>query len=196
MIRGRLENDVGRLLEVASKNDIFAFWAFLRMVFPVVESIGDLVFREKSSTNNLKCILKEEFGKHNKAYFDVAALLIILYRHSLIHHDELGIIDFKNFKVSWALQFDWTPHNHLKITREGLDQVSICFNIKQFYDDTLKVCNDLYMRDDFNGEIGERYEKWKTIKLEEADGTSIKKEALREIKKLKSLPVFVPPKHI
>ena len=57
------------------------------MMFPVAESLGDLLYRDKAGIN-LQSILANEFLAVRPGYRRIAATLAVLYRHSLTHHDE------------------------------------------------------------------------------------------------------------
>jgi len=63
-------------------------------MFPVAESLGDLIYRNDNATaHNLWSVFQNDFGQVRPAYRGKAALLAQLYRHSLTHHDELRILE-------------------------------------------------------------------------------------------------------
>jgi hypothetical protein len=59
------------------------------MMFPIAESVGDLIYQETSSVRNLTQVLANQFEAVRLGYNDKAATLAILYRHSLTHQDEM-----------------------------------------------------------------------------------------------------------
>jgi hypothetical protein len=59
------------------------YWAFMRMMFPVDESLGDLNYRRNGATaQNLTSVLESEFEAIRTGYAGKAAVLTLLYRHS------------------------------------------------------------------------------------------------------------------
>ncbi|MDE1969987.1 MAG: hypothetical protein KGI50_00165 [Patescibacteria group bacterium] len=194
-----LHREVGAFLKYVEKRKepLHIYSAFLRMLFPIAESLGDLIYGEDSSTN-LYRILSENYVTCNETYKEVAALLICIYRHSLIHTDTLREIYFEDIKISWSLTPNWltkghleltgTSHNRLRFVKGGIEKtgepyiIHIQFSVKQFYKDTLKVCEQMYkLNKNVNGEIGCRYDHWKTLELKNDTKEKIKKLAIKEI---------------
>jgi len=204
-VRSNLQREVGEFLAYVAKQKVplHIYWAFLRMLFPVAESLGDLAYRADSSTNLLK-ILREEYASVNPSYGKLAALLIYIYRHSLTHTDALREIEFEDKKISWALTPNWLTAGHLDLTGTSnrykrVDGrtietgepyvIRITFSVKQFYEDTLAVCNRMYNTSrKFNGDVGRRYDEWRILPLErKIKNTKIEKEAIGEINDLMKL---------
>jgi hypothetical protein len=195
-VRENLRREVGAIFEYVEKQNppVHIYWAFLRMLFPVAESIGDLAYRSSPSANLLR-ILREEYIALNPNYGKVAALLIYIYRHSLIHSDALREIDFEDTKITWALIPNWLTSGHLDLMGKasydttdpnnikGSFLISIKFSVKQFYEDTLEVCNRMYNTSrKFNGDAGKQYDNWRTLHLErKVKNTNIETEAMTEI---------------
>src|SRR5829696_1971553 len=60
------------------------FWSLVRMMFPVAESLGDLIYRRDNATaQNLRAVLENDFEEVRTGYRGKSALLALLYRHSL-----------------------------------------------------------------------------------------------------------------
>ena len=188
-VKERLQHDVGMLINLVLKekqinSDLVApFWAFARMLFPVAESIGDLIYRG-SSSDNLVNLFKNDLSKYNENYAKVAGLVTLMYRHSLTHQDEMrSLMDENTRCYGWGLGFANTL-SHLEIL--DLDRgrsipVTIQFDLGQFYDDLLRVLDDK-LKDDFCGKAGRRYEEWKLCWLPQDDEniTKIERLALQE----------------
>jgi len=199
-VRDNLEREVGGFLKYIKSKEVPPpiYWAFLRMLFPVAESIGDLVYRRNSTIENLFMILKEKYATIcNIEYAKVAALLILVYRHSMIHTDALREIDFDGVKISWGLTPNFLTTGHLKLTIQSNrrrvtkdypgntdepDLIRIQFSVEQFYKDTLAVCDQMYnVSREFNGEAGKRYDSWKILHLQKNSKRKYDIEAIKEI---------------
>jgi hypothetical protein len=95
-VLGRLEGDVGTVIHLIRKSkeqgcfpNTAPFWSLIRMMFPIAESVGDLIYGEKNEkqkkgpTANLTCVLEKEFAARSLNYKGKAETLAMLYRHSL-----------------------------------------------------------------------------------------------------------------
>src|SRR5262245_47225771 len=96
-ILGRLEGEVGTMLKLIEVGRIekgwfpntAPFWSLVRMMFPIAESIGDLIYRKESTVQNLQSVLNTNFEAVRPGYAENSAVITMIYRHSLIHQDEL-----------------------------------------------------------------------------------------------------------
>src|SRR5260221_14471868 len=85
-ILARLEDEPGaiiRLVEESKKKGGFSntapFWALVRILFPIAESIGDLIYRNDNGTvKNLTSVLKGEFEAERRGYANMANTLAVL----------------------------------------------------------------------------------------------------------------------
>src|SRR5260370_32160767 len=65
------------------------FGWLVRMMFPIAESIGDLIYRHDNPVRNLRSVLDREYEAVRPGYAGKSAALAKLYRHALTHQDEL-----------------------------------------------------------------------------------------------------------
>lgn len=71
--------------------------AFVRMLFPIAESIGDLLHRCRKKGDNLKEVFND-LGEYNERYRAVKNIMVIVYRNALIHQDEPRPISYGTLK--------------------------------------------------------------------------------------------------
>lgn len=163
-IYGRLTGDVGGILKLVNERRMHVpFWSLVRLLFPVAESIADLIYHQASPSTaaNLTSFLQNELGNVRSAYQPVAATLTLLYRHSLTHQDELRIIRSGGKEVLWHID---VAGPHLAISKDG-KKVAVEFNPMTFYDDLtagLKVVE----RKSWNGIVRDRYNEWQDLDLD------------------------------
>jgi hypothetical protein len=140
-IARRFQDEVGGIIRnIDFENGPVPFWALIRIMFPVVESIGDLIYREDRATaRNLRSVLEREFANIRSAYRGKAALLALLYRHSLTHDDELRTITSKRQKIGWMITSDQSGE-HLTVVKPRPRLRVIVFQPLALYQDVLDVC--------------------------------------------------------
>ncbi len=104
-IASRFQDEVGGILSrIDFLNGPVPFWALVRVMFPVTESLGDLIYQDDQSTaQNLRSIFENDFESVRSGYGNKAASLTVLYRHSLTHHDELRMISSNGRKMGWKI---------------------------------------------------------------------------------------------
>lgn len=168
-VEDRLKADVGGLFDLIFKewkrgNTITPNWAFARMIFPISESLGDLKYNLRPTENQYQ-ILKNEYAQIDRKYEKVSAILSQLFRHSLIHQDELRYLRFYRYsKIVWKFKISDTPDNeHLKITKASRAKWRITFNVYQFYLDTLRICTLLkgtLRNPEAKGQFMHNYNNW------------------------------------
>lgn len=184
-IEKRLQGDVGtliRLIRFGQKNGYFnntaPFWALARMLFPIAESLGSLLLAGNPSAN-----LKYGLDLLGNNYQGISALISLMYRHSLMHQDELRVLKIVRTCVTWHLTFD-TPNDHLRVTRFRKGLYEIKFDLTQFYSDLLtklqKPKTNISKK-----KIRERYNNW--LELELRGVSFLEKEALNEVAVLRKL---------
>lgn len=184
-VLGRLEGEVGAfvgLIVEARKQGrlphIAPFWSFARMLFPVAEAVGDLIYQDKP-VKNLKHILENEFEAVRSGYKGKAALIALLYRHSLAHTDEMRILVVKKTKVIWKLTLGGVQE-HLKVERVGKSVYRISFDLTTFGDDLRVVCRNTQDRR-WKGKVRKRYNEWLKYNLESKTQSATDREAIAEI---------------
>jgi hypothetical protein len=158
----RFHDEVGRVLDrIDFDRGPEPFWALLRMMFPVAESLGDLIYRDGS---NLRSVLEHEFEEVRNGYRGKAALLTLLYRHSVMHQDELRIIRGAGKAIGWKLTSS-EDHNHLHVYQAKSEVHLIEFQPRSFFKDVLEVCRRV-QRKRWRGEVKRRYNSWMALDLD------------------------------
>jgi len=177
-ISARFRDEVGRISSrINFVRGPVPFWALLRAMFPVAESLGDLIHRsDESTTKNLRLVLEHEFNTVRQGYAGKAALLAHLYRHSLIHHDELRVVRSAGRSVGWGVSGEKNAR-HLEVRHVRGDSYRLTFQPRAFYDDILAVCERARGRN-WNGDVMHRYNAWLVLDLDA-------KKANRSIKAVK-----------
>jgi hypothetical protein len=171
-ISNRFQDEVGWVLEkIDFVRGPVPFWALMRTMFPVAESLGDLIYRRDDATaQNLRSVLEKEFEEVRAGYLGKAALLALLYRHSLTHHDELRKITSGGKEIGWMLT-GRQDGNHLQIIPARLGVMMIEFQPRTFYVDIVDVC-ERAQRKKWGGEIKKRYNSWMTLDLDSTRSNS------------------------
>lgn len=185
-ILGRLEGDVGTILKLISKgkkegffSDTAPFWALLRMTFPIAEAVGDLIYRNKSTALNLQSVLENEFEAVRPGYRGKAAILTLLFRHSLVHTDELRTLVRGKREVGWSVSWSGQKKHLSLLNVRGMDVIH--FDTTAFYDDLVAVCRKA-MGKTWDGQAMKRYNEWLTLDVDKT--SKIKKGAIDEFTKL------------
>jgi len=185
-ILGRLEGEVGTMLQLIPEGkkiglfpDTAPFWSLMRMMFPIAESIGDLIYRTDSSVKNLQAVLEREFEAVRSGYKGKAAILSLLYRHSLTHTDELRTLFTGGRKVGWFVSWSAQEH-HLRLLRNAHGVYGIRFDTTAFYEDLVAVCHNV-MGKPSGGQVMQRYNGWLILDLDKAKRSNNVKNAISEI---------------
>lgn len=179
-IEDRFVGEVGGILaRIDFEHGPVPFWALARMMFPVAESLGDLVYRHSSTADNLRAVLESEFEQVRTGYRNKAALLALLYRHSLTHHDELRAITSAGMTVGWKVT-SGDDDNHLTVAGLPSGARLIEFQPRGFFTDIREVCHRARRRE-WGGEVMRRYNSWLLIDLESIRSTATVKAAKREL---------------
>ena len=168
-ISSRFQSEVGRIVSsIDFVRGPVPFWALMRMMFPVAESLGDLIYRkdrkDQSTAQNLRSILENEFEAIRPGYRGKAAVLAVLYRHSLTHHDELRTIASNGKEVGWSVS-GADDANHLQLRRTGASLILIEFQPRAFYADIVGVCKKAE-ESNRRGEVMRRYNGWMALDLD------------------------------
>ena len=182
-VLGRLENEVGtlmRLIEESKKGDHYfkdtaPFWSLVRILFPIAESLGDLIYRNASTVKNLTSVLGTEFEAERSGYKGKEATLALLYRHSLTHQDEMRSVVTPTRECRWRLSYDERA-DHLKVIRRTRRVVGIQFDTTAFYDDVVRVCRTA-MRKRWGGEVKKHYNGWLILDLRPPKSLKLNEQA-------------------
>lgn len=115
-VKKRLEQEVGiyfnLLFEAQDKNVDFpkvGFWAGIRLIMPVIDALSEVLLRK--SKNDLRPKPVRFMEKYLS--IDYPYLVWEMYRHSLIHCDELRSIVYRKHKVSWGVSIGLDSHSFL-----------------------------------------------------------------------------------
>ena len=187
-ILGRLEGEVGTLISLVNESkkrgcfpNTAPFWSLVRMMFPIAESVGDLIYRKPSTSDNLICVLENYFEAVRPGYLGKAKTLAQLYRHSLTHQDELRRLQTGRKECGWVVSFDHRAQ-HLEVTHSP-PPVSIQFDTTAFYDDLVAVCRTA-LAENWNSEVKNRYNSWLTYDLDAEKQKQRIADVIAEIAKL------------
>lgn len=184
-IRNRLETDVIALTNLITEeyvsgraNNIFCkghvpHWGLLRMTMPIAESIGALLYDNAGPSKNLIDTFSNEFSRLDINYDKFKNILVMLYRHPLVHTDELRSININGYHIGFSLDIT-NLAKHLKIlkVKDKVQTYLIHFNHRQFADDIKSVLNGLIKRSDQNeweGQLADRYFKWTKLDLDDPE---------------------------
>ena len=184
-VHTHLTNDVGTILTLieacrgsGAKPDFTPYWALMRMMFPVAESLGDLIYQTPNQTaQNLKKVLETQFQNVRGKYSGKAAILTQLFRHSLTHSDEPRTLMAGTKEVGWTVTYN-SRGSHLDVTHPSPNIVLIQFDVTAFYDDLESVCLNA-MDEETDPKIVSQYNSWLTLTLNPQKRTH--EEAITEI---------------
>ena len=184
-IIGRLKSEVGsliKLISVGKKQGMFKktapYWSLARMMFPIAEAVGDLIHQQKP-VKNLVLVLRDQFEKQRPGYAGKAACIAFLYRHSLMHTDELRKLVHGATEVRWRISYRENSR-HLKLETISPGVYRIYLDTTAFYTDILAVCKNAKCQP-WGGKVLNRYNSWLSLTLTKA--TWNEEEALKEIAK-------------
>ncbi len=187
-ILGRLRGEVGTLIDLATKaqqqgafGTSAPFWALVRIMMPIAESVGDLVYRRSSTSVNLISVLENDFEAAYSGYRGKAAIIAVLYRHGLTHHDELRCLQTAGRELVWYVSFN-KPNAHLTIESDGAGHWWLHFDLHAFYRDLIAVCKACEERS-WGGAVKDRYNSWLEHNLDTANGSAVN-QARQEITRL------------
>lgn len=186
-ILARLQDEPGEIIRLVTESkkrggfpNTAPFWALIRSLFPIAESIGDLIYRnDKSTVRNLTSVLKGEFEAERTGYAKVASTLAVLYRHSLTHQDEMRCLLTSGIEVTWIISYGVSAH-HLEVKKVPAG-ITLQFDTCGFYEDIIKVCAAANARS-WNGTVKARYNGWLTLDLDAKQDKY--KESIKEIRDL------------
>jgi hypothetical protein len=187
-ILGRLKGEVGALLDLAmaaKAKGAFGtsapFWALIRTMMPIAEAIGDLVYQTTASANLIR-VLETDFEAIHPGYRGKAAIIAVLYRHGLIHHDELRCLQAAGRELVWSMSFG-IPNDHLTVISDASGHWRLHFDLHAFYRDLVAVCQACVGRN-WGGSVKDRYNSWLDHDLDVAKGNAAIRQARQEIAQL------------
>jgi hypothetical protein len=103
--RSRLVADVGPYIALIKETSQrtshgFGFWALARMMFPVVEAVSSVIYRTETTAaarEKKPVRLLRELG------FEYPNLVWEMYRHTLMHNDEMATASYMGRYVGWEI---------------------------------------------------------------------------------------------
>lgn len=99
------------------------FWSLIRMIFPVIESVAFIIGKNK-----------EDFLEEN-LHVPVGHLVWEIYRHSLMHTDELRYAVYKEKTISWAAHLSTENIGHVVEKEFDGNPTTIHLDIPGLYSD-------------------------------------------------------------
>ena len=187
-ILGRLEGEVGTLIYLVNESkksgcfpNTAPFWSLVRMMFPIAEAVGDLIYNDQSTALNLISVLEKEFEEVRPGYLGKSKILAQLYRHSLTHQDELRSLQTGGKECGWQVSFNGRAQ-HLKVTHQP-PLVVIQFDTTAFYDDLIAVCRAALAKN-WSDDVRKRYNRWLTYDLDPEKHKKAIAAVIAEIAKL------------
>src|ERR1700677_3038754 len=159
-IRTRLVDDLGPVWNLINHNRYSPFWLLAREMFPIAESIGDLIYKHDDPSKNLADFIDKDLTKIRPEYRDKGKIIAQLYRHSLMHQDEPRSIYSGNVTIEWELAYI-DGRKHLKTlskdTRRHICRMS--FDLRSFYEDIIELLGKYELNGPKRG-IVKRYNSW------------------------------------
>ena len=111
--RKRLENDVGpyfKMIEAVHKRTGrgIGFWALARMIFPVVEAVSTVMYRRASAGSSSSATVRPKERQPVRLLrelgFEYPNLVWEMYRHTLMHNDEMACAIYKARGIAWGIK--------------------------------------------------------------------------------------------
>lgn len=101
-VKGRLERDVrpylGCIHQIyASTGKGVGFWGIARMILPVIEAVANVIYRKVTGQSKPMRLLK-------RLGIEFPYLFWEMYRHPLIHTDQLRTATYRGVKVNWEIR--------------------------------------------------------------------------------------------
>lgn len=183
-IQGRFITEVGEILSIIQNEWLlggkssfslgyFPYWSVLRMTMPVAESIGALLYNKPSTVDNILEFFHNELRNTNENYDKFKFTIVELYRHPLIHSDEMRGITISKTQIGWSVDVS-DRMKHLKVIKPDGKRSSylLHFNPPQFYEDIEGKLKNLIARaekGEWNGSLAQNYTSWLRLNLNSKD---------------------------
>ncbi len=122
----RLETEYIKILEIVNKYNLdhkrgLGFWSLMRIIFPVIESVSYVVGKRKEDF--LESDLQVPFGH----------LVWEMYRHAIMHTDELRYAVYKGRTFSWATHLGNENVGHFVAKHTNSHPTTIHIDIPRLY---------------------------------------------------------------
>lgn len=127
-ILDRFEHEYIQILNLVTEYNIkhkrgMGFWSLIRIIFPVIESVAHAVGKQK------EVFLKEDL------HVPFGHLVWEMYRHPLMHTDELGYVVYKGKTISWSTHLGNEGLNHFMVKQENDHPATLHLIIPKLYHD-------------------------------------------------------------
>lgn len=158
-IQARLLEDLEPVWELINRRNYSPFLLLARELFPIAESIGDLIYQGRPTVNLTK-VIDNDFSKIGPEYAGKGKIISQLYRHSLIHQDEPRSIYSGNITVDWSIAYI-DGRNNL-IVRDIDRRRRSCvmqFDLRTFYEDMLLLLEQYKTKGPKRG-VAAQYNSW------------------------------------
>lgn len=177
----RLVDDVGPVWNLVDHTDDYGpYWLLMRSMMPVAESIGDLIYRHDSTSQNLEDLIENELAEVRPIYKGKGALITVLYRHSLMHQDEPRSLYCGNITIDWNVAY-MDGRFHLTTSNKDSRRRSCTmqFDLRSFYEDLQEVLKRCIRNGPRKGVV-KRYNSWSFLNLNKTVRSQAKKTLLQK----------------
>ncbi len=125
-ILARLETEYIQILNLVTEHNLthergIGFWSLVRVIFPVIESVASIMGKDKED------FLQEDLG------VPYGHLVWELYRHALMHSDELRFAVYKGKTFAWAIHLGNEDAGHIVENQFGDKPTTIHISIPSLY---------------------------------------------------------------
>ncbi len=175
-IQTRLLNDLEPVWQNINSRSYSPFWLLARSMFPVAESIGDLIYKSSKTSENLEKFIDNDLSKIDPIYKNKGKLIALLYRHSLMHQDEPRSIHGGSYTIDWQIAF-FNGTNHLKVlAKDGRSRsCTMSFDLRSFYNDLILLLEKYKLNGPKRGVVS-RYNSWTFMNVKNKDSILIIKD--------------------
>lgn len=136
-VKKRLENDVEPYFNCISDlkrttNKSVGFWALVRMILPVIDAVSEVIYRKKKEQAKPIRLLEKLGIRYPNLVWE-------MFRHSLIHNDELRPAVYRGQSVTWEIRIGG---NHEYINNH------IALDMRQLYEDFIGFLDEEIAKSD------------------------------------------------
>ena len=122
---------------------IGGYFSLLRSLFPSITFLGTL-YKGVDNSSNCVAFIKDYMGKINNQYNNIGDLIVLIFRHGLMHTQMPKVISVDGLNIGWVITYN--DRDHLNVSTIGLKPINIYISPHQLYLDLLNAL-DFYMTD-------------------------------------------------
>jgi len=179
-VLNRLVDDVGPVWDLVNIREYSPFWLLARAMMPIAESIGDLIYKNESTSKNLEDLIENELAFVRPIYKGKGALIVVLYRHSLMHQDEPRSLYCGNITINWNVAFIDGRYHLKTFDRERSNRsCTMQFDLRSFYEDLQQVLENCIRNGPRIG-VAKRYNSWSFLNIETTSYNATRKAILKQ----------------